>query len=273
MRVFTIRRGNKCRTIYAPDAAERKELRALIPALDALLAHERTKHCLHGFRPGRSPTSNATAHKGKRWSVCFDIAGFFDSVTVAHLAAAGIPAELIAQITVNGAPRQGLPTSPAAANLAACPMDREILRWLARDRTAVYTRYADDLTISTDDRRTVDAALAELPAIVARCGFQIAKHKTHVYDAAAGRRMITGLAVDQEIHPTRAAKRRLRAARHQGNTDQAAGLAEWCRCKLPQAMRRPAEGRRVNRQRTTTDTEPTSPPQPRRTITRRKETR
>ena len=245
MRVVTFRVRGKERTIYAPDPKEKKAFRALIPELDRLLARKRGHRCLHGFVKGRSPVTNALAHVGRRFTVTFDLSNFFDSVTDDHLRAAGVPNPLShplrALVLVNGAPRQGLPSSPAAANLAATPMDWELLTWLGAkgDPQATYTRYADDLTISTDRREIAQAALAEVPGIVMKHGFAVNPKKTHLYDARCGRRPITGVAVGPDgIHPTRAMKRKLRAALHQGNEAQARGLAEWCKLKLPKAARK-----------------------------------
>ena len=38
---------------------------------------------------------------------------------------------------------------------------------------------------------------------------------------------------EKDVYPTRAVKRKLRAALHQGNDSAARGLAEWARCRIP----------------------------------------
>lgn len=246
MRVFRIPKGNgKVRVIYAPSREEKRACRTWLPHLNKALESlpYRVKDAIHGFRRGRSSVTNAWAHRDRAHTVSFDIASFFDSITLEHIChaffAAGLEIASVARedsgLTVDGAPRQGLPTSPAIANLVAAAIDADILEALKGDRTAVYSRYADDLTVSTNRQETVDAMLRAVPEIVARHGFQIAEHKTRVQHASAGRRVITGVAVDREVHPTRRMKRRLRAAEHQHNTPQAAGLSEWTRCRLPKA--------------------------------------
>ena len=244
MRVFSISKPNgKTRTIYAPsDKMELAAFRMLLWQLEDIQAEVCLRRIVHGFTKNRSPVTNAQAHVGRQHTLCMDLAGFFDSVTREMLEWV-VPPDILDQILVDGAPRQGLPSSPAAANIAAARMDTQIDRWCKR-RGAIYTRYADDLTISADDEATIAAAQTDIPPIIERWGFSLATEKTRVYHARAGRRMVTGVAVDEQVHPTRKAKRRLRAARHQGRNRQAAGLAEWCKVKLPKALRRSAASRR-----------------------------
>jgi len=244
VRKVLIPKGNgKTRLIYVPTGAQKKALRALLPELTRRAQSASLPGVMHGFVPGRSPVTNARLHIGKAYTATFDLKDFFDTVTEEHLPR--LPVKILDQVLVEGSPRQGLPTSPAVANLAAARLDRAIMRWLKRhgDRSAVYTRYADDLTLSCNDQETLQAALAAIPELVRAAGFELAEAKTHVYDARAGRRIVTGVAVgEKDLAPTRRMKRRLRAAIHQGNTGEAEGLAEWCRLRLPRAERH--QGRR-----------------------------
>jgi len=181
--------------------------------------------------------------------VCWDLRNFFDSVRREQiLAAAPDLADVVDQILIDGAPRQGLPTSPLAANIAAVPLDRAIQGWL-RGR-GVYTRYADDLTVSTDDQALVEEALVTVPAMVAAMGWEIHPGKTRVQHAAGGSRVICGVVVADDPHAsraTRAARRKHRAAEHRAEHGpnrgareraraQARGLGEWCAQRTPVAQ-------------------------------------
>jgi hypothetical protein len=179
---------------------------------------------VHGFAELRSPVTNASKHVGYKITVSFDLADFFDTVDkVKHgkpMMAIGAEAKLL---WYKNTAKQGLPTSPIVANIAAAPMDQQILDWLFfphpgdPPRTVyrtVYTRYADDLTISFDGAALIPQVLAAIPKIVESHGFKVNPKKTHVQFARSGRRIITGIGVDDSIHPTRAFRRRLRAAIH-----------------------------------------------------------
>lgn len=262
-RPVVLRRGAKLRVVYAPTRGERRRLDRLVPVLaDAerrAAAALGTSAVAHGFVAGRSPVTMAAWHVGLAVTVSADLAGWFDSVRPeqvrAGLLAAGVgPAEadrIVRQVCACGvepspraeepAPRQGLPTSPAAANLAAVAFDRLVLdRLAALPYRTVYTRYADDLAVSSDDDSPVAAAAiqAVLAAAAAAMGWAIAAHKTRVQRARAGRRVIVGVSVAGDVRPTRATRRRLRAACHQGvGRPQTRGLAEWAACRLPRACR------------------------------------
>lgn len=136
---------------------------------------------------------------------------------------------------VDGAARQGLPTSPAVANLAAVAMDRAILKMIDKRKwQVVFTRYADDLGFSFDDPAIAEPLREAVYSVVRRCGFTPNLEKTKLMDANEGRQILTGIGIDHAgIHPTRKAKRKLRAAIHQGNEHSARGLSEWCKLKPP----------------------------------------
>ena len=244
MRTMTIQTGpGKLRTVYVATGRER---RAYVRLAQSLARYERelatckgVTDVAHGFVAGRNPVTMAKAHIGYDVTVSLDLADWFESVTFVQLIGAGVEASRVWKCCPDGLVRQGLPTSPAAANIAAVNFDKAIINQLSfagADR--VYTRYADDLTFSW---RVINAI--ENPAVLLRnvafiCklfGWSLNERKTRVQYASAGRRIICGLSVGEtDVRATRKVRRRLRACQHaRPNEPETRGLAEWAACKLP----------------------------------------
>lgn len=256
--IVKIPKGNgKFRTIYKPRRDIKATLRTYIPVLEEIALKLCPPNVVHGFWPARNCVSNAQMHVGPwRYTVCIDLKDFFDHCTRDRLSSAifngqatsyqTLPVDL-QKMTPDNACRQGLPTSPAAANVCFAQVDHDILTVLRRefDGKFVYSRYADDLTFSVMTREEAEYIVRTIPTICANYGFVLNEKKTHIQYAGAGRRIITGVAVDEHgVYPTRKSRRRLRAAKHKitlpckygvslHRKHRAAGLAEWCRCKPP----------------------------------------
>ena len=259
MKVVHIPKGNrKFRTVYCPDPAEKAALVRLVPSLTAAAVQADRSCVCHAFMPGRSPLTNAMQHRGHRFTLSFDLKDFFDTVSrrsfvgnvlegkddtifkpeydICFIASPEDKLTLPPMLRLAYA-RQGLPTSPMIANMAAAPMDEALLALSARsgrfDNSFVYTRYADDLCFSFDDARIAVMLKNRVPEIVKAHGFILNESKTKMQCAAAGRRIICGIAVDDECHPTRHMKRRYRASVHKNNRPQMHGLREWLKLKVP----------------------------------------
>lgn len=209
MRLIRISKGpgRAPRIVAAPSARRKSECRAELPRLMAAAITLDVHGVQHGFTPGRSPITCAQVHRGYQHTACWDLAGCFDHVGRSHVAL-----DVSDACWHEGIARQGLPTSPALANIALAGLDADIVRLLAG--RGVYTRYADDLTVSSDDRAVIDELLAAMPDLVRQHHHELAAHKTRVQSARAGRRIITGVSVAEDLHPTRESRRTLRAAQH-----------------------------------------------------------
>ncbi len=120
-RYFEIARrgGGSPRSILAPIKPLKDIQRRLA---DYLAAWYRPPPHVHGFVPGRSPGSNARAHKRQEWVLRIDLAGFFPSINFGRVRGLFLAspfyyppdvAALLAQICCheNELP-QGAPTSP-----------------------------------------------------------------------------------------------------------------------------------------------------------------
>jgi len=216
------KRGNGHRVVYVPNKKEKPRLRKIAKALGYISE----KHCdltvVHGFMRGRSPITNAIVHIGYDHTLSMDLTDFFDTCTrdkYDHpvLADIKLTPKTYRYVIVDGAARQGLPTSPAMSNIAAIPMDAALSRLCNESgERAVYTRYADDLTFSSNSEQVIHHLRKQVPQIVESLGFEVNKRKTKHMRAKAGRRHITGVAVgDRNIYPTRKFRRRFRAVKHQ----------------------------------------------------------
>lgn len=236
MKIVNIDKGNgKRRKIYVPNGREKIILRHMIGSINKKVRKEQVEGVIHGFMPHRSVVSNAEQHCGHAYTLSFDIENFFDSITEDKLGTK-LTKEEKALVLVDGAVRQGLPTSPSISNLIGIGIDRAIIGWRDKKKIQfVYTRYADDLCFSFDDPTIIGLLKSVVPSIVGRLGFRLNKKKTKLQEAKQGRRIITGISVDNGLHPTRKTMRKLRAALHQKNIPSARGLLEWSKCKLPKS--------------------------------------
>lgn len=245
-RAFSIKkRSGGTRTILRPSKSvailQRKFLRALTVWLTP-------KAASHGFTKERSIITNASRHLGKRFVLNVDLVNFFGSINFGRVRGALMskplcipadPASLLAHLCCcEGILPQGAPTSPAISNLICRQLDSELSR-LSERRRCTYSRYADDITISTDLVR-FPVSLAEpspdwsgenlmvgdeLQNIILRNGFTINHKKTRL-QPWFGRQEVTGLVVNERITPPQRYIRQVRSMLHAAEKFGLASAAE-----------------------------------------------
>lgn len=169
----------------------------------------------YGYVRGRNIRQNATRHLGQSNILKCDIKNFFGSIstkTVAslfeHYGVNKEVADLLSQyLTIGGALPLGLATSPIITNVLCLEMDR-YLTAMADDIGAVYTRYADDLTFSSNGDLPDITWICE---IVGDYGFALAEAKTR-HTKVGQAHYVTGLSVSDPAapHAPRKLKKRLR---------------------------------------------------------------
>ena len=248
--VISKRSGGE-RVILAP----KRELKALQrKVLDGIVALVPTSSAAHGFVRGRSIVTNAQPHIGRHVVLKLDLKDFFPSITFARVRglfiALGYPFAVAATLALlcteynrepfdrNGTryyisigPRhlvQGAPTSPGLANLVAWRLDRR-LSGLAGTLGFTYTRYADDLTFSSDQSEQAAQMLSSARRIIEDEHFVVNTAKTHVARPHT-RQMVTGLVVNEALSVPRPLRRKLRAILHNAGKD---GLAAQNRAGHP----------------------------------------
>jgi len=176
----------------------------------------------HGFRRKRSIITNARCHRGKKFVFNIDIKEFFDSINFGRVRGFFIKnknfdlnpdvATVIAQIACHdNALPQGSPCSPVVSNLVAHILDIRLAK-LAQKYGCDYSRYADDLTFSTNKSKfprgiacTGDAPPhewepgSELAKIIKNSGFAINPSKTRM-QYHQSRQDVTGLVVNSKVN-------------------------------------------------------------------------
>ena len=113
---------------------------------------------------------------------------------------------------------QGACTSPAISNLVTRKLDRRLAGATAK-LGWTFSRYADDLTFSTDvaGKPKMSLVMSRVRAIVREEGFAINEEKGRV-QRAARRQQVTGIVVNDKLSVPREDLRRVRAILHRAKT-------------------------------------------------------
>lgn len=185
----------------------------------------------HGFKRELSIATNAGSHIGRRWVLNIDLNDFFPSINFGrvrgfliknkHFALQPATATVLAQIAChdNKLP-QGAPTSPVISNLITGLLDIRLNKIASRNRCS-YTRYADDITFSTNLSEFPDSIAttnthgdwvlsSTVSKRIKQSGFSVNGKKTRV-QYRRSRQDVTGLIVNTEIGVKRERLKTVRA--------------------------------------------------------------
>ena len=192
----------------------------------------------HGFKRHLSISTNGARHVDRKWVLNFDLKDFFPSINFGrvrgffmknkHFLLEEKVATIVAQLAChNGSLPQGAPTSPVISNLVANHLDIRLSRIATKNR-CTYTRYADDITFSTNKRefpesiaadRNADKSAGEwnlskkIRTEVKRSGFEINPDKTRM-QYRRSRQDVTGLIVNEKVNIKRELYKQVRAQVH-----------------------------------------------------------
>ena len=180
----------------------------------------------HAFEKDKSIFTNAKIHRNKRFVLNIDLEDFFGSFHFGRVKGYfeknnyfKLPSEVatvIAQLSCyNGQLPQGAPTSPIITNLICNGLDMKTLQ-LSKKYKLHYTRYADDLTFSTNNKEFLneyDNFLNSLKKIIEKSGFKINNKKTRLLYKDS-RQEVTGLIVNKKINIDRDYYKITRAMAH-----------------------------------------------------------
>jgi hypothetical protein len=190
----------------------------------------------HGFTKDRSILTNARPHRNRRYVFNIDLEDFFGSIHFGRVQGFFLKdksfllkpktALVLAQIACfEQKLPQGSPCSPIISNLIAHILDIHLVR-LASRWGSIYTRYADDISFSTN-KTEFPARIAtrscsvshewtagsDLVRIIRHSGFKINQNKTRM-QYHNSRQEVTGLVVNSRINVPSDYRRRIRAMAH-----------------------------------------------------------
>ncbi|RRD31578.1 RNA-directed DNA polymerase [Streptococcus minor] len=231
-RTFSIPKKNGgTRLVHAPKPELKFLQKKLVNVLwdcyvDDLTAKSKEKNfkipmLSHAFEKNKSIITNAQVHRNKQYILNIDLKDYFESFNFGRVRGFFIKdkdfqvvpevATVIAQIACyQGKLPQGAPSSPIITNLITRILDYRIVK-IAKKYRFTYTRYADDLTFSTNRNlhsnklkatKELDKFLEELEELIVSSGFEINSKKTRLSDDMQ-RQEVTGLIVNKKLNVKR----------------------------------------------------------------------
>lgn len=231
---FTIKKRNGgLREITAPIPPLKCLQRRLKDELNKIYT---AKPWVHGYINNRSIKTNAQTHLDKVWIAKFDIRHFFPSINFGRVLGIFISppfnfnkdvAVLLAKLCTNGNELpQGAPTSSILSNMVCKRLDRE-LKELAGKFQCSYSRYSDDITISTTRKYFPESicrfekhggqhmltAGDELSKVISDNGFSLNEAKVRLFDKSK-RQIVTGIVVNKKLNIRREYVNQIRGMLH-----------------------------------------------------------
>ncbi len=215
------------RVITAPDG----ELKDILTTMAFIFSelYVPTKNAM-AFTRGRSVADNARAHVGHHYVLNLDLKDFFTTISALDverglnkIGISPLVSRDLASICtypvyenqrIHNVLPQGSPASPVLSNICAMTLDRR-LEGLARRFHLTYTRYADDMTFSSNHNVYHDRGdfMSELNRIISECGFTVNLSKTRLQKRGS-RQEVTGLNVGERVNVSRHYVKTLRVMIH-----------------------------------------------------------
>ena len=195
----------------------------------------RPKMCSYGFEINKNIILNAKQHIHKKKLLNIDLSNFFPSINFGRVRGMFLSspfnfnkevATVLAQICCyNNELPQGAPTSPVISNIICRKMDNDIIN-ICKNLKCTYSRYADDISISTNLQSFPDDIFNEkeskvgnlLNSTIKKNGFSINETKIRLANNKI-RQVVTGLVVNRKVNINRVYVRNIRALLHNWEKD------------------------------------------------------
>jgi len=219
------KKNGKQREILAPTASLKILQKKLAYILS--LVYE-PKSSVYGFCKNKDILDNARLHTNRKVVFNIDLENFFPSIHIGRViglfqsSAFSFPKDvaiLLAQICCfEGKLPQGAPTSPILSNMICYTLDSDLQK-LAKENNCLYTRYADDITFSSNSRElssnivsSTDGVVVcgeKLSSIIKKNNFSINQLKVRLQKQYM-RQEVTGLTVNEFSNVSRKYIREIR---------------------------------------------------------------
>lgn len=210
---FLKKTKNKYRKLCEPNEELKKFQKLALKELYKIKPH----NCNHGFYPNRSIVTNALMHENKKYVMSLDIESFFDNTSkekVKRILTRFYPnwLEFLPRFLHKGSLPQGAPTSPWLANFALWDFDNNVTSY-CEEKEISYTRYADDLTFSWNEKINIKKFLSFLNKELKKENYNFAKRKTKLMPRCKQQK-VTGLIVNYKTNVPKSKRNLIRAYNH-----------------------------------------------------------
>jgi len=175
-----------------------------------------------GFIKEGGIVKHSMIHRNKKLVMSFDIKDFFPTITFARVMGmfqappfkfsrekSIVYAQICCLPEDNGSLPQGGITSPYISNMICRKLDSRLLEYAKKEKFN-YSRYADDLTFSSNENVNYGKLEKFVAKILKEEGFQINKSKSRLMKKS-DRQVVTGVVVNEGLNVNRKYIRSLRA--------------------------------------------------------------
>lgn len=215
------------REILAPTAELKRIQKRLNYYLQAYYLWIKPEH-VHGFviNPhylGKhcNIVANASHHAGKKYLLDLDLKDFFPRITANRVQdlfkseTFGFSHQIALAITLlttyQGKLPTGAPSSPAISNFICQQLDTDLIHF-GESHHITYSRYADDLSFSSNDPIT-KALIEEIQSLIETNNFKINNNKTRLAPSHR-KQTVTGITVNEKVNVSRKLLKKTRAMLH-----------------------------------------------------------
>jgi len=170
--------------------------------------------------------ANAKVHTGKKFVLNIDLQDFFPGISArmvkdvflskAFQFSDQIATALTLLTTYEGRLPTGAPSSPVISNFICRRLDAVLIRF-SKGKSLTYTRYADDLTFSSNYTISTDTLL-DIISLIQKNNFRINEKKLRIRSSGS-RQTVTGITVNEKVNVNRKLLKKIRAMLHDLNTN------------------------------------------------------